>query len=139
MPGTVRPPSSVIGVAEASKPLPAAGAPAVRTGHDVPAAHAATSYSMPGMSVPTPAMAKVCPTCGVHYPAEFKVCPKDGAALTDIVSDGDHDELVGKTLGQSYTILRVVGEGGMGRVYEARRSEERRVGKECRSRWSRCQ
>src|SRR5690242_21454781 len=120
MPGTVRPPSSVIGVAEASKPLPAAGAPAVRTGHDVPAAHAATSYSMPGMSVPTPAMAKVCPTCGVHYPAEFKVCPRDATELVDADTSQDRDELVGQTLSQTYTLLRCIGEGGMGRVYEAR-------------------
>ena len=33
-----------------------------------------------------------------HYPAEFKVCPKDATELVESVSDGDRDELVGKTL-----------------------------------------
>src|SRR5262249_16388634 len=80
--------------------------------------HAITSY--PNTAPPDAAMGKVCPTCGVHYPAAFKVCPKDGAALAEPAADADRDELVGKTLSQSYTILRVIGEGGMGRVYEAR-------------------
>ena len=35
-----------------------------------------------------------------------------------------------------YAIERELGEGGMATVYLADRSEERRVGKECRSRWS---
>src|SRR6185503_21037402 len=35
------------------------------------------------------------------------------------LSSERQDEYVGKTLGETYTILRVVGEGGMGRVYEA--------------------
>src|SRR5256886_9371996 len=41
-------------------------------------------------------------------------------------------------LADRYTIEREIGRGGMATVYLARdvRSEERRVGKECRSRWS---
>jgi serine/threonine-protein kinase len=65
-------------------------------------------------------MAKVCPTCGVHYPAEFNVCPRDATELDEKEADAEKDELVGRTLGQSYTVVRVIGEGGMGRVYEAR-------------------
>jgi serine/threonine-protein kinase len=65
-------------------------------------------------------LAKLCPTCGVHYPAEFKVCPRDATELVDADTSEDRDELVGQTLSQTYTLLRVIGEGGMGRVYEAR-------------------
>ncbi len=62
----------------------------------------------------------VCPTCGVHYPAEFRVCPRDAAELVDARSSGPPDELVGQTLAGTYAVTRVIGEGGMGRVYEAR-------------------
>jgi tRNA A-37 threonylcarbamoyl transferase component Bud32 len=65
-------------------------------------------------------MPKVCPICGVRYPVEFKVCPRDAVELAEVDADAEHDEIVGKTLSQTYSIVRVIGEGGMGRVYEAR-------------------
>ena len=64
------------------------------------------------------------------------------------------DNLIGKRLDGRYSIESLVGVGGMANVYrgtdlktgnqiavkvlkdEFLRSEERRVGKECRSRWS---
>jgi serine/threonine-protein kinase len=60
-----------------------------------------------------------CPTCGGRYPADFKVCPHDATPLEDAPPDGD-DPMVGQQLGGTYEVLRVIGEGGMGRVYEAR-------------------
>ena len=55
------------------------------------------------------------------------------------------DNLIGKRLDGLYEVQELIGSGGMANVYKAvmrgqngpvPRSEERRVGKECRSRWS---
>ncbi len=71
---------------------------------------------------------KRCPACGTHYPADFLVCPKDASSLqADTPEQGDN--LIGMVLGDTYRIHRMIGEGGMARVYEAShlRLPERRM------------
>ena len=69
-----------------------------------------------------------CTACDTLYPADFLVCPRDASPLVDESGDAASDPLVGMLLGETYQIVRIVGEGGMGRVYEARhlRLKERR-------------
>ena len=68
-----------------------------------------------------------CTACNERYPADFLVCPRDA---TPLVSDDEAaaDPRIGALLGDTYQIVRTIGEGGMGRVYEARhlRLKERR-------------
>lgn len=74
-----------------------------------------------------PRMTRHCPTCDAWYPGDFLVCPRDASPLVE-EAGADADPRVGTLAGETYQIVRVVGEGGMGRVYEARhlRLKERR-------------
>jgi serine/threonine protein kinase len=65
--------------------------------------------------------AKCCPVCNERYPSDFRVCPRDATRLDDAPEqDNDVDPFIGVVLGESYEVVRAIGEGGMGRVYEAK-------------------
>jgi len=61
-----------------------------------------------------------CPTCNRQYEGDdFVKCPYDGANLVPVDAAGT-DPLIGTQFGDAYQIIRIIGEGGMGKVYEAR-------------------
>jgi hypothetical protein len=124
---TVRP----LPMSEQADPLGSAGARSFSPASNGPAvsAHGRTEAAILG-ALGTPAsgvateteegvpLPRVCSTCQTRYPADFLVCPRDATPLEDL--EAGEDPLLGRLLGDSYQVVRLVGEGGMGRVYEAR-------------------
>jgi serine/threonine protein kinase len=69
---------------------------------------------------------KICPQCSKSYDDIAKICPHDGKQLLEIHPLHD-DPLIGQTLADRFLILKVLGEGGMGKVYKALHKHMERI------------
>jgi serine/threonine-protein kinase len=59
-----------------------------------------------------------CPKCQKPIEGRPNFCPSCGASIT-VGSRQDNDQLIGRTIANDYKIEALVGEGAMGRVYQA--------------------
>jgi eukaryotic-like serine/threonine-protein kinase len=58
-----------------------------------------------------------CPSCHIPVDDSQRFCPACGTVLAEGEAQGP-DPMIGQVLGGKYTVVRLIGEGGMGAVYE---------------------
>ena len=61
----------------------------------------------------------ICPECQSECEEGARFCPSCGASLINVEGDADHDPYIGMKIRNSFLIESMLGEGGMGRVYQA--------------------
>ncbi len=96
-------------------------APSVVADATVPLLAAPSIVADATVTMPLPAGRPRCPECGERFSRGSRFCAFDGTRLADAPPEESSDDpLVGQVVGGKYTVLRPIGEGGMGTVYEVR-------------------